>query len=100
MPNVRTHQARSAAGNTDAALQSSAQLHLRFRSEEHTSELQSLMRSPYDVFCLKKKILDARKERYNKKQNIKYRLNNTKYLLQHLRKLYKKPNFQCRRTYT
>src|SRR3546814_8542128 len=25
------------------------------RSEEHTSELQSLMRSPYPVFCLKKK---------------------------------------------
>src|SRR3546814_7740700 len=26
------------------------------RSEEHTSELQSLMRNTYDVFCLKKKI--------------------------------------------
>src|SRR3546814_9532290 len=26
-----------------------------YRSEEHTSELQSLMRSSYDVFCLKKK---------------------------------------------
>src|SRR3546814_880393 len=25
------------------------------RSEEHTSELQSIMRNPYDVFCLKKK---------------------------------------------
>src|SRR3546814_5965044 len=25
------------------------------RSEEHTSELQSLMRISYDVFCLKKK---------------------------------------------
>src|SRR3546814_2664680 len=25
------------------------------RSEEHTSELQSLMRTSYDVFCLKKK---------------------------------------------
>src|SRR3546814_1611614 len=29
---------------------------LRFRSEEHTSELQSLMRISYAVFCLKKKI--------------------------------------------
>src|SRR3546814_20648950 len=30
------------------------------RSEEHTSELQSLMRSSYAVFCLKKKkILDS-----------------------------------------
>src|SRR3546814_3651946 len=29
--------------------------HLRTRSEEHTSELQSLMRISYAVFCLKKK---------------------------------------------
>src|SRR3546814_9210172 len=29
--------------------------HLSGRSEEHTSELQSLMRSSYAVFCLKKK---------------------------------------------
>src|SRR3546814_10551405 len=27
------------------------------RSEEHTSELQSLMRTPYAVFCLKKKTI-------------------------------------------
>src|SRR3546814_5698838 len=27
----------------------------KFRSEEHTSELQSLMRTSYAVFCLKKK---------------------------------------------
>src|SRR3546814_5571630 len=30
------------------------------RSEEHTSELQSLMRISYAVFCLKKKILIKR----------------------------------------
>src|SRR3546814_14398057 len=30
-------------------------IHLRERSEEHTSELQSLMRISYAVFCLKKK---------------------------------------------
>src|SRR3546814_6789015 len=29
--------------------------HLLVRSEEHTSELQSLMRISYAVFCLKKK---------------------------------------------
>src|SRR3546814_4690052 len=29
------------------------------RSEEHTSELQSLMRISYAVFCLKKKISNA-----------------------------------------
>src|SRR3546814_1687433 len=34
----------------------------RFRSEEHTSELQSLMRNSYAVLCLKTKKL------YNKKQ--------------------------------
>src|SRR3546814_9720215 len=31
------------------------------RSEEHTSELQSLMRSSYAVFCLKKKKYDHHK---------------------------------------
>src|SRR3546814_3176916 len=30
--------------------------HMSDRSEEHTSELQSLMRISYDVFCLTKKI--------------------------------------------
>src|SRR3546814_1110588 len=30
--------------------------HIEARSEEHTSELQSLMRISYAVFCLKKKI--------------------------------------------
>src|SRR3546814_8024604 len=35
------------------------------RSEEHTSELQSLMRISYAVFCLKKKI----KKNKNKKHN-------------------------------
>src|SRR3546814_1534506 len=32
----------------------------RRRSEEHTSELQSLMRISYAVFCLKKKNVDYR----------------------------------------
>src|SRR3546814_8917952 len=36
---------RAAAGTGEA-----------YRSEEHTSELQSLMRISYAVFCLKKKI--------------------------------------------
>src|SRR3546814_7833859 len=34
-----------------------AEVVLRERSEEHTSELQSLMRISYAVFCLKKKIV-------------------------------------------
>src|SRR3546814_4527746 len=37
------------------------------RSEEHTSELQSLMRSSYAVFCLKKNITTTKKT--NIKQN-------------------------------
>src|SRR3546814_9997909 len=32
------------------------------RSEEHTSELQSLMRNSYAVFCLKKKIETVRNQ--------------------------------------
>src|SRR3546814_6541126 len=38
----------------------------RMRSEEHTSELQSLMRISYAVFCLKKKKKTTRKKRKNK----------------------------------
>src|SRR3546814_7128995 len=34
------------------------------RSEEHTSELQSLMRISYAVFCLKKKKQDKEEIRY------------------------------------
>src|SRR3546814_2302503 len=34
---------------------SSDELMQKYRSEEHTSELQSLMRISYAVFCLKKK---------------------------------------------
>src|SRR3546814_4473617 len=35
------------------------------RSEEHTSELQSLMRTSYAVFCLKKKINKLTTKRHN-----------------------------------
>src|SRR3546814_10668235 len=38
-----------------ATLSASGIAPLAFRSEEHTSELQSLMRISYAVFCLKKK---------------------------------------------
>src|SRR3546814_6703981 len=36
------------------------------RSEEHTSELQSLMRTSYAVFCLQKKIIIQTQRRSNK----------------------------------
>src|SRR3546814_7389263 len=38
-------------------------LEFLFRSEEHTSELQSLMRISYAVFCLKKKKKNKKKKR-------------------------------------
>src|SRR3546814_10812309 len=43
------------------------------RSEEHTSELQSLMRISYAVFCLKKKI----NHKIKNKDRIKKSLNQT-----------------------
>src|SRR3546814_8401967 len=39
------------------------------RSEEHTSELQSLMRISYAVFCLKKKTNHIRRETQKLKNN-------------------------------
>src|SRR3546814_1611437 len=47
----------------DAREKRSERQRLQDRSEEHTSELQSLMRISYAVFCLKKK-----KHMYHKKQ--------------------------------
>src|SRR3546814_6248515 len=44
------------------------------RSEEHTSELQSLMRISYAVFCLKKK---KQTKTYNNKTENQQRTNNT-----------------------
>src|SRR3546814_7207520 len=41
----------------------------RYRSEEHTSEIQSLMRITYAVFCLKKK---TQPNREHKKTTIQH----------------------------
>src|SRR3546814_5016839 len=38
---------------------------VELRSEEHTSELQSLMRSSYPVFCLKKQKTELPKRQYH-----------------------------------
>src|SRR3546814_5688976 len=45
---------------------------LEIRSEEHTSELQSLMRISYAVFCLKKKKPNTYKQRKQRHQTNKY----------------------------
>src|SRR3546814_7532488 len=44
-----------ASGKIPAAIHVSPEAYVGGRSEEHTSELQSLMRSSYAVFCLKNK---------------------------------------------
>src|SRR3546814_15926273 len=57
-PDALAHGARSAAAGWPAAgrdAQSRWGAAVTQRSEEHTSELQSLMRISYAVFCLKKK---------------------------------------------
>src|SRR3546814_7937965 len=53
---VRSSRTILAAAPIAVATPSSVAPPWLFRSEEHTSELQSLMRISYAVFCLKKKI--------------------------------------------
>src|SRR3546814_8294541 len=50
------------------------------RSEEHTSELQSLMRNSYDVLCLKKKKVKTRIQIYKNKTKTKV-LNLNKHII-------------------
>src|SRR3546814_3984172 len=54
---LRDRQTRAAAAlaNSDVDLSAEQLQIVADRSEEHTSELQSLMRTSYAVFCLKKK---------------------------------------------
>src|SRR3546814_5498599 len=56
---IATHARRAAVGTVGLLCNISAAMLLPLpeatRSEEHTSELQSLMRISYAVFCLKKK---------------------------------------------
>src|SRR3546814_9113646 len=48
------------------------------RSEEHTSELQSLMRNSYAVFCLKQKKKHRNNQQYLSTQNQKEKKNTYK----------------------
>src|SRR3546814_8676796 len=52
---ILTKQAFENAIVTNGAIGGSTNAVVHLRSEEHTSELQSLMRISYAVFCLKKK---------------------------------------------
>src|SRR3546814_1412314 len=57
-PTLReTREDDAGSGNADRELPVEIAAH-NLRSEEHTSELQSLMRISYAVFCLKKKKLN------------------------------------------
>src|SRR3546814_6121375 len=55
------------------------------RSEEHTSELQSLMRNSYAVFCLKKKI-NKHKQRERTQKAITQKIRYYRYIREYSRK--------------
>src|SRR3546814_6547328 len=60
------------------------------RSEEQTSELQSLMRISYDVFCLKKKKTIKSKKKHSKKtDHEKRKTSNTTHNKTKTHKVYK-----------
>src|SRR3546814_6914866 len=75
------HPSRSAISPTRATWPSANRTvtpssRLTSRSEEHTSELQSLMRISYAVFCLKKKIHTIKTvSETNNKSQIKKKYN-------------------------
>src|SRR3546814_1539194 len=52
-----------------------------YRSEEHTSELQSLMRTSYAVFCLKKKHTSARTEAHTSEQQYIIHISSSFFIL-------------------
>src|SRR3546814_8934320 len=58
--------------------QSESQCRVCHRSEEHTSELQSLMRISYAVFCLKKKKKVKKQTKYQKQSKYKQTTKNKK----------------------
>src|SRR3546814_4153053 len=62
----RRHQGRAQVRHQRDAAGPEARVGLR--SEEHTSELQSLMRISYAVFCLKKKIINKKNSTYSTSQ--------------------------------
>src|SRR3546814_7538930 len=55
------------ASFADQSLGDRRRIVLEVRSEEHTSELQSLMRISYAVFCLKKKKITTRQQTETKR---------------------------------
>src|SRR3546814_7798023 len=62
--------ARSTALPDNAQIDAAVIRYLQLRSEEHTSELQSLMRNSYAVFCLKTTNTNQQNKRCNIRRNI------------------------------
>src|SRR3546814_6569398 len=71
-PHFGEHEVEDATVEVRGCRRRSTEHHHRMRSEEHTSELQSLMRISYAVFCLKKKKKKKNNNTYTK-QNQKTR---------------------------
>src|SRR3546814_4720568 len=73
----------SSGWRRSAATSSPARRHASIRSEEHTSEFQSLMRNSYAVFCLEDKLnnttelpqmqIDTNKHKSEMKQKTKHK---------------------------
>src|SRR3546814_9174633 len=57
---------------TRAAMEEVAQMKAKGRSEEHTSELQSLMRYSYAGLCLKKNTSELQPLKHNSKYSISF----------------------------
>src|SRR3546814_5155174 len=68
MPARARHARTEYGSNTD----------MRVRSEEHTSELQSLMRISYAVFCLKKKKKQKKKKDVSRQKHNENHKSNSK----------------------
>src|SRR3546814_4551907 len=64
------HGAPFGGGVDQAVVAIERAAHIARRSEEHTSELQSLMRISYAVFCLKKKTTYHKIERKKDRHHI------------------------------
>src|SRR3546814_10599830 len=71
------HRQPPGAGSARRAAQRCLDLptHRRVRSDEHTSELQSLMRHSYVIFCMKKKNI---KKTYNTHTNTSIQIRTVK----------------------
>src|SRR3546814_1609940 len=70
-----SHQGQDVFARCGTKLVAARAGRVQFRSEEHTSELQSLMRISYAVFCLKKKKTRNRTTRHTSR--LKHKMSKT-----------------------